>query len=79
MESTITERGQTAVPAALRRKYGLKPHMKLVWVDTGAGIRIVPVPRDPIKALRGMFKGLRLTESLLRDRQQEAAREHRKT
>lgn len=77
MESTITERGQTAIPAALRRKYALKPHMKLVWVDTGGGIRVVPVAADPVRHFRGMFKGLRLTESLLKDRQEESAREQR--
>lgn len=77
MESTITERGQTAVPASLRRKYGLKPHMKLAWVDTGAGIRVVPLPRDPVKAFRGMFRGLELTRSLLKDRREERERERR--
>ena len=70
MESTITERGQTAIPAALRKKYGMRPHMKLVWVDTGGGIRVVPVPSDPIKGFRGMFKGLGLTGSLLKDRRE---------
>ena len=77
MESTITERGQTAIPAALRKKYGMKPHMKLVWVDTGGGIRVVPVSNDPVKEFRGMFKGLRLTESLLKDRREELEREQR--
>ena len=77
MESTITERGQTAIPAALRRKYGLKAHMKLTWVDTGGGIRVVPVPSDAIKRVRGMFKGLGLTESLLKDRREEVERERR--
>ena len=77
MESTITERGQTAIPAALRKKYGLKAHMKLVWVDTGGGIRVVPVPSDAVKSFRGMFKGLGLTESLLRDRREELEREQR--
>ena len=77
MESTITVRGQTAVPAALRRKYGLKPHTKLVWVDTGGGIRVVPIAKDPTKTFRGMLKGLGLTESLLKDRRQEVEREHR--
>ena len=75
MESTITERGQTAIPAALRRKYGLKAHMKLVWVDTGGGIRVVPVSADAVKSFRGVFKGLGLTESLLRDRREELERE----
>ena len=79
MESTITERGQTAIPAALRRKYGLKPHMRLIWVDTGGGIRVVPVAKDSIKAFRGAFKGLGLTDSLLKDRAEERARERRET
>ena len=79
MESTVTERGQTAIPAALRRKYGLKAHMKLVWVDTGNGIRVVPVPKDAIQALRGRFKGLNLTEGLLKDRKEDREREHRQT
>ena len=77
MESTITERGQTAIPAALRKKYGMKPHMKLAWVDTGGGIRVVPVPSDPVKHFRGVFKGLGLTGSLLRDRREELEREQR--
>ena len=77
MESTVTERGQTAIPAALRKKYGLKAHMKLVWVDTGGGIRVVPVPTDAVKSFRGVFKGLGLTESLLKDRREEWEREQR--
>ena len=77
MESTVTERGQTAIPAALRKKYGLKAHMKLVWVDTGGGIRVVPIPADAVKSFRGVFKDLGLTESLLKDRREEAAREER--
>jgi bifunctional DNA-binding transcriptional regulator/antitoxin component of YhaV-PrlF toxin-antitoxin module len=77
MESTVTERGQTAIPAALRKKYGLKPHMKLVWVDTGGGIRVVPVPTDAVKSFRGVFKGLGLTDSLLKDRREELEREQR--
>lgn len=77
MESTITERGQIAIPSALRKKYGLKAHMKLAWIDTGGGIRVVPVPHDAVKSFRGMFKGLGLTESLLKDRREEVEREQR--
>lgn len=75
METTITDRGQTSVPAALRKKYGLRPQTKLVWVDTGTGIHVVPIPKDPIRAFRGMFKGLNLTAQLLQDRQEERRRE----
>jgi hypothetical protein len=49
--------------------------MKLIKVNIGGKFRTVPVPKDPVKALRGMFKGLKLTESLLKDRREEAARD----
>ena len=48
-----------------------------VWVNTGSGVRVVLVPKDPIKAFRGMFKGLGLTQSLLQDRKEGLARERR--
>ncbi len=35
------------------------------------------VPKDPIKAFRGMFKGLGLTQGLLQDRKEELTRDHR--
>lgn len=79
METTITERGQTAVPAAIRKRYNLKPHTKLEWLETPNGISVIPIPDDPIKAFRGIFKDSRLTtEALLRDRAKEREQERRK-
>ena len=75
METILTERGQTSVPAVLRRKYHLKPKSKLVWVDLGSSIHVVPVPVDPIAGLRGLFRGRGLTARLLKDRREERARE----
>ncbi len=49
--------------------------MKLIRVNVGGKIRMVPVTKNPIKALQGMFRGLKLTESLLKDRREEAARD----
>ncbi len=31
--------------------------MILQWIDTGNPIKVVPVPEDVIKALKGMTKG----------------------
>ncbi len=73
METTITKQGQTVIPAALRRKYRLKTHTKLIWIDTGNGIRVVPAAKDPIKSMRGLYKGLKFTDSLLKDRRGEPA------
>lgn len=77
-ETTVTERGQTAIPAEIRRRYHLKPHMKLAWLDTRHGLTIVPVSGDPIRTLRGLLKGRGLSAAdLLADRRVERERERR--
>ncbi|MGY6555110.1 MAG: AbrB/MazE/SpoVT family DNA-binding domain-containing protein, partial [Wenzhouxiangella sp.] len=43
MRSTITERGQTVIPAAIRRELGLSPADRLEWVLTSEGLRVIPV------------------------------------
>ena len=75
MKSTLTRRGQTVIPSALRRRYRIEPGMTLQWIDTGRGIRVVPVPRDPIAALRGSGKGEGLANRLLRAREADRLRE----
>jgi len=74
METTLTERGQTAVPAAIRRRFGIKPGQKLEWVEDGKLIYIRPVPKDPIASFRGSSKGSGLVELLLRERRKDAQR-----
>ena len=49
----------------------------LVWLDDGETIRVVPVPNDPLQALRGRGRGERLTERLLAERQADRDRETR--
>lgn len=75
MESVITKKGQVVVPASLRKKYGITPGSKVAWIDTGAVIKLVPIPNDPIAALRGCAKGEKLTQSLLRDRETDEKRD----
>ncbi len=67
MRSTITERGQTVIPAAIRRELGLSPADRLEWVLTNEGLRVIPVKADPIDALRGRGPGGSV-ERLLADR-----------
>ena len=59
METSVEEKGQTIIPADTR----------LVWLDDGEVIWIIPVPADPLKALRGAGRGERLLERLLSSRQ----------
>ena len=78
METIVSRRGQTVVPAAIRAKYNIKDGDQLVWVDDGQTIRVIPVPSDPIAALYGRGKGQGLTKKLLEDRAKYRKKEHGK-
>ena len=71
MESILTKRGHTVVPAEIRKRYNLKEGSTLAWIDDGKNIRIVFLPADPVKALKGSGKGYKLTERLLAERRAE--------
>ncbi|MBE9547024.1 MAG: AbrB/MazE/SpoVT family DNA-binding domain-containing protein [Proteobacteria bacterium] len=71
MESVMTRKGQVVVPVALRRKYGIAAGTRVVWIDTGTVIKLIPIPKDPVAALRGCSEEEDLTMSLLRDRKED--------
>lgn len=74
MQSTITSRGQTVVPAAIRHQLGLGPADRLEWLLEDGCVRVVPVRADPVQAFRGQGKG-GSTARLLAERKRDAARE----
>ena len=74
MLSTVTVRGQTAIPVALRRRYGISPKSHIEWIDDGHSIAIVPRAADPIKALRGKYRGHKPGLALSRLRKDERKR-----
>ncbi|MBM3131785.1 MAG: AbrB/MazE/SpoVT family DNA-binding domain-containing protein [Chloroflexi bacterium] len=75
MKSTVTRRGQTVIPASLRHKHDIHEGMTLEWIDTGDTIKIVPVPDDAIRAIRGTARGERLLDTLLKLRQEDKGHE----
>ncbi len=72
MKTTVTVRGQTVVPARIRRDHRIKPHTRLEWIDDGCTIRVVPIPDDPVRAAKGISRGL--GARLLRERELERSR-----
>ena len=75
MRTTVTRRAQTVIPAAIRKRYGIKGGDFLEWVDDGQIIKVIPIPADPIKALRGCARGEGLVERLLEARRKDRERE----
>ena len=75
LQTLITKRGQTVVPAPIRKKYGIREGDRLVWLDDGESIKVIPIPRDAIRALRGRGRGEKLVELLLKARQEDRQRE----
>ncbi len=71
MQTSVTKRGQTVIPADIRKHYQIKAGDKLVWLEDKNGIKVIPVPNDPIAALKGSGQGEGLVKKLLADRQQD--------
>ena len=73
---TISQKGWVVIPAELRKKYQLTPGTKVVMVDYGGVISIVPAMKNPIKQGRGLLKDLLgLTDDVVDEHAQERLRD----
>ncbi len=75
METSVSRGGQTVIPAQIRRRHKIKVGDRLVWLDDGRTIRVVPAGADPIAELRGSGRGEHLLSRLLHDREADPERE----
>ena len=74
MVTTITRKGQTVVPAAIRHQFDIQPNTMLEWMAIGGVIRVIPIPKNPIRGAKGIAKGHGLTKALMENRRQERNR-----
>ena len=75
METYATVKGQIVIPAALRRKYGIKKGTKIIITDNGESIILKPVNAQYLSRLRGSLKGKGVLEALLEERRKDRERE----
>jgi AbrB family looped-hinge helix DNA binding protein len=74
-QTAVTRRGQTVIPAAIRRRHRIREGDRLAWIDDGETIRVIPVPADPVAALEGSGAGEELVDRLLAERRRDAQHE----
>ena len=75
LTTTLTKRAQTVVPAPIRQRHNVRPGDTLAWIDDGETIKVIPLPRDPIRTLRGCASGEGLLQRLLESRREDRERE----
>ena len=46
MQTTVSKRGQTAIPARIRQKYNICSQAKLEWLDEAGVITVIPIPKE---------------------------------
>ena len=73
MESVkVLNKGQIVIPAAIRKKYAIKPGSQVQMFEYGRLIYIVPHADDPVRNAKGCLPAKpSLSEELLSDRQRE--------
>jgi AbrB family looped-hinge helix DNA binding protein len=75
METYATVKGQIVIPAALRRKYGIKKGTKIIITDNGESIILKPLTEQYLKNLQGSLKGKGALKALLEERRKDRERE----
>ncbi len=63
---------QIVIPKQIREKLGIEPGKRILFRLVGDHAEIVPLPDDPVKAMRGMLKSdTSLAEELLKERRRD--------
>lgn len=73
--ATVSSKGWVVIPADIRKKYDLQPGDRVILVDYGGVLAIVPASPRPIAEAAGLLKGGRsLTKALLAEHRRERRR-----
>ncbi len=73
MQTSMTSKGQIVIPAAIRRRFGIKAGTRFaVEIDaTGKRIVLIPITQEYIESQRGRFRGKGLLKALAAEKQRE--------
>jgi len=77
--ASVTSKGQLVIPARLRRKYGIEPGTKILFVERDHEILIQPVTKEYVRSVCGLFRSeTSATAELLKERAKDKEREEAK-
>jgi AbrB family looped-hinge helix DNA binding protein len=69
-----SSKGQIVIPKEIRDKLGINPGRRVMLRLVGEHAEIIPLPEEPVKALRGMLKSEKsLAAELLEERKKDDA------
>jgi len=71
----LDKKGRMTVPKEYRRELGL--HGKVLVINAGDHLKLIPIPKDPIEALRGAFTTKKTFKQLRRQAEAELEKEIR--
>ncbi len=55
--TTVTTKGQLAIPSKLRRKYGIRKGTQVAFVEGEECLILQPLTADFVRSLRGLLRG----------------------
>ena len=53
-EVKVTRQGQTTIPKELRDRYNIKEGDRVLYIDVGGYMVVLPMPKDPLKELQAL-------------------------
>ncbi len=75
----LSSKGQVVVPEDLGRQYGIDSGHLLMVEDSEGGIRVLPLPKDPLRAIAGRLAGKPGLEVLKGERERELKADEERT
>ena len=77
MITKLTKRGQTVVPAEIRKRFKLGGSSRLQWMVEGDLITVLPIPQNSARALKGAMKGRVSFKEFIDDRRLDREMENK--
>jgi AbrB family looped-hinge helix DNA binding protein len=71
LRTKVTRKGQTVVPAPIRKRLGIGANSNLIWSSDGKVMTVIAVPPNPIRSLRGSTAGKGLRKALIARRKED--------